>query len=218
MVHLCIAREILAANPGIKNKADFLLGSLAPDAVHSRPGFGGDDKKKSHLYTGSANWGEIENNAEWKDSIFDFYNKIKKSEISLEFIQGYLTHVLGDLENNIKIWTPFRMKYMSDVHDLNKMWDSDTHKEGYEIDSRLYMAIRDDDQLWENLYKAKGIDLGGIVSAAEMDRMIASIPQQYSNRYPDGSFVFRFGSPEQTDKFIHEEADYIGSLLFGQGV
>jgi len=56
MVHLCIAKELFSLKPDIKNLPDFFTGALAPDAVHFRQGFTGDDKKKSHLVPGNEKW------------------------------------------------------------------------------------------------------------------------------------------------------------------
>jgi len=213
MVHLCIAKEFLNLIPDIKNLPDFFAGALAPDAVHFRPGFAGDDKKKSHLVPGNEKWGEVTKNDEWKENVLNFYKTWKNSDISLNFLQGYVSHILGDIAGNIKFWTSFREKYLTTAESLANLWGSDYHKEGYEIDSRLFLTVKDDKAIWENFAKYKGVNFFGMITGEEMNKMIESIPKQYSNRPPDYSLKFRYLNPEQMIKFVREEAINIGNLL-----
>ncbi len=49
MVHLAVAWLLLEADPGIPSPADFMLGAVAPDAIHYRPGdYTSDWKLYSH--------------------------------------------------------------------------------------------------------------------------------------------------------------------------
>ena len=62
MTHLIIADKV-------KNKLcksnislpQYYLGSIAPDAVHNRPGYISDWKKDSHLLLGDEEWGFMTN-------------------------------------------------------------------------------------------------------------------------------------------------------------
>jgi len=214
MVHLCIAKELLDTHPDIKDKPAFLLGSVAPDAVHHRNGFSGDDKRKSHLCVGSEKWGEIVNNDEWMDYVLTFFNKYKNSNTGFDFLLGYISHILADKSGNIKIWTPFRKINMDNIKKLPNLWGSDYHKEAHEIDTRLFQRIRDNSLIWDNFGKSKGIDFLDMVSAEELNKMITGIPRQYTDLEPDSSFVFRFITPDIMDKFINDTAAEINGLLF----
>lgn len=210
MVHLCIAGEILKLNPRLKNHSDFYMGSLVPDAVHFRPDFSGDDKKSSHLCVGGEVWGKIFNNDEWADNVLRFYKEQKKN-YSYEFVFGYASHILADIAGNIELWMPFTAKY---PYELNNPWGSMIHKEQYEIDSRLYFEMKDEKAIWESLGGAEGVEIPGIVSAAEMNRMIPSIlNEQYSKRFPNSDFKFEFISVERMKAFINTNAVKINKRL-----
>jgi len=154
--------------------------------------------------------GEVTKNDEWKENVLKFYNTWKNSDISLSFLKGYVSHILGDIANNIKFWTPFREKFLTTEESLVNLWGSDYHREGIEIDSRLFLTVKDDKTIWKNFAKYKGVNFFGMITAEEMNKMAENIPKQYSNRPPDYLFVFRHLDPEQMIKFIHEEAVNIG--------
>lgn len=210
MVHLCIAGEILKINSRLNNYSDFYMGSLVPDAVHFRPEFSGNDKKASHLCVSDEAWGKIFNNEEWAENVLDFFRK-QKDNYSYEFIFGYASHILADITGNIELWMPFAAKY---PYELNNPWGSLIHKEQYEIDTRIYFEQKDEKAIWESLKKSKGVDLPGIVSAGEMDKMIPSILyEQYSSRFPDSDFKFEFISLERMKEFINTNAVKINKRL-----
>jgi hypothetical protein len=48
MVHLAVAVRVHEVESRVPSSA-FLLGSIAPDAIHMRPGTGRDDKRRVHL-------------------------------------------------------------------------------------------------------------------------------------------------------------------------
>ena len=60
MIHMEVAYRLLDRLPWIKEKADFILGSVAPDSVHMSPAYQVSMKEKSHLFNGSGEWGNTE--------------------------------------------------------------------------------------------------------------------------------------------------------------
>ena len=60
MTHLIISKnisEMFASQ--IESLPQFYLGSIAPDAVHNRANYNLENKKTSHLITGTEKWGLI---------------------------------------------------------------------------------------------------------------------------------------------------------------
>ncbi|MDZ5609638.1 hydrolase [Bacillus pseudomycoides] len=83
IMHLIIANGI-AERLSIQDKTSFLLGGVAPDAVHSR-----EEKEASHFYTGTTK--NYTRRIEY-DSFFHKY----ESFINSPFILGYYTHLIAD--------------------------------------------------------------------------------------------------------------------------
>jgi hypothetical protein len=166
MTHLIISKNIseIFANQ-INSLPQFYLGTIAPDAVHNRENYNSEYKKASHLITGTQKWGFITDNDAWKSNILAFLNKYKNS-IHHDFILGYCCHVLSDMHNNIKLWTPFRLKY---ADELEKGYGNLHHQENNKIDIELALTYEGREQFWLHLANSHSIDMENIIYAAEID-------------------------------------------------
>lgn len=180
MTHLIIARNILNATSQIKNPAQFMLGSIAPDAVHFRPDFESDMKKVSHLVVGEARWGWVTDNAGWRENVLTFLDLMKDEDP--DFILGYCAHILADIKHNVEIWTPFRIEH---EHELKSGQGSALHREAVEVDFELYRTCPDRPKMWGLLERARPIDIPGIVEASDIERARAHLLyKQYEGRQP----------------------------------
>ena len=77
MTHLLVADRFLKTHPADNNEL-FMLGSIAPDAVHSRPDFTKRIKADSHCLPEEENWGEICKEApliKWYGRLRDFWRE-----------------------------------------------------------------------------------------------------------------------------------------------
>ena len=155
----------------ITNLPPFYLGTIAPDAVHNRAGYVSDFKKASHLITGTEKWGMVTDNDGWKDNVISFLHKHKDTE-HRDFILGYCSHILSDMYNNIKVWTPFRLKH--DI-ELEKGYGNIHHQESYKIDTELALMYENRGMFWHNLRKSNSIDFPDIIFADEMDKQKSNI-------------------------------------------
>lgn len=96
-IHLFISNSIAPRFP-IHDKSKYLLGSLAPDAIHAREKSTKDEKRELHF---TSNLPEIESRI---NTTFDFYNKNENN--SYDFILGYVIHVLVD-----HLWSHLLARY-----------------------------------------------------------------------------------------------------------
>jgi len=120
-IHLCVAYEMLQRNPlpNEKDAAQFMLGSIAPDAIHYRAGFKGAAmsnigaaKKITHLCPVSPQpWGQVTDNIGWVKQVEAFLLKNPADS----FAAGYATHVLTDIHNNSTLWEKFRTNHPSEA-------------------------------------------------------------------------------------------------------
>ena len=100
MIHLHVAMR--AAGSKTEKKEEFLLGSIAPDAVHYLPDYTSSYKCRSHLLPDGIPWGTCEgrNNELWEENIRKFVIQWA-GVVEKDFILGYAVHLLTDLFNKI---------------------------------------------------------------------------------------------------------------------
>ncbi len=211
MTHLYIAYKILSSTPQIKKPCDFILGALAPDSVHFRENYNSDMKKKSHLCVGDEKWGSITNNREWLKNTLDFLRQNKDIEKE-DFIYGYCSHILADLQNNIKIWTPFNM---DNKQALEKGMGSIYHQESYNMDYVLYSSNPQQKIIWEMLDCATAYDIPNVVARDEINKMKHHI---LHNQFSDREFVDvtlnKYVTLSCMQEFISVESQYIKNVLY----
>ena len=114
MIHLHVAMR--AAGSKTEKKEEFLLGSIAPDAVHYLPDYTSSYKCRSHLLPDGIPWGTCEgrNNELWEENIRKFV--IQWAGVAeKDFILGYAVHLLTDLFINVHVWTPLRSAGLVDT-------------------------------------------------------------------------------------------------------
>lgn len=111
MTHLEVAYRLLEQYRWIKTGPDFLLGAIAPDAVHFHVKYHPELKEQSHLWDCGPRWGITLDSDKWKRNVLDFWN-IHKTDSNRDYIAGYCVHILTDWLNDIKIWSPFRNENM----------------------------------------------------------------------------------------------------------
>lgn len=151
MLHFSIAFKMFDGNP----PPPFLLGSIAPDAIHARL----DDrsaKAKSHLHgcTGSSpNW----------DGLSDFYmSRIDdfKDEENKLFMQGYVGHIIAD-----HLWGRYKREISgSDKTLLEKLWQEENL-----YDFILYRTASWHADIEEKVNTSKLFELPGIYESAELE-------------------------------------------------
>ncbi|MPM79148.1 hypothetical protein SDC9_126181 [bioreactor metagenome] len=211
MTHLYIAYNILSNTPQIKKPCDFMIGALAPDSVHFRDNYNSSMKKKSHLCVGDEKWGRFTNNQEWLENVLAFLQKNKHME-EADFIYGYCSHILADIQNNIKIWTPFLLK---NREALEKGIGSIYHEESCAMDYALYLLNPRQKEMWEVLEDSVGYDIPNVVVADEINKMKQSVlhSQFLDKEYVDIS-LNKYVTFSSIQEFITIESQHIKNLLY----
>lgn len=95
MVHLLLAEKI-GKKIGKEPDAYFLLGSIAPDAIHMRPGTNRKDKHRTHFFRGKQ-WDGQEVQMHWETVLekLECYADARPEQRS--FATGYCLHTLLDI-------------------------------------------------------------------------------------------------------------------------
>ena len=207
MTHMIIAINISEIyHDSIKDMPQFLLGSIAPDAVHNRANYISDFKKITHLCVSGEPWGMITNDDEWADNVLHILSNNIKSENS-DFVLGYCTHVLADIYNNSTLWTPYRLAYPEEV---KKGYGGLYYQDLSKIDVELALTYDKREYLWQSLLISHGVDIAGIIFASEIDKQKAYILNDwYMGKSRQDLSENTFVTYESTMNFINDASDYI---------
>lgn len=157
MVHLAVAVQMHALMDSSASP-DFLLGSIAPDAIHMRAGSGRDDKRMIHL---------SETNDPENERVRSFLEQIGSCG-QLGFAEGYASHILTD-----RLWVG-----RFDAFFTNKMTPQLTREERRtlyyletdQIDFDLYHQASWRSEVWSRLASAQPKEFGSLLTAEEISR------------------------------------------------
>jgi len=217
LTHLCVAWRILENHPmNKKEAAQFLLGSIAPDAVHYRGEFQGAAKKNigatkkiSHLCPVSdEKWGQVTDNEGWVECIKNFL----RDNPNDAFAAGYAVHALTDLYNNHTIWNDFRTNHPAEAA---KGYASSYYKDLFNIDARLYYDFPAVSQMMELLSKSIATEMPGLVSADETNAIKNNLlHEHFKNNTYDQNHHHRFVTYEDNINFIEAAAEYSANIVF----
>jgi len=214
LTHLLVADLILKELPF--EHGAFLLGSIAPDAVHHREGFRGAAmanigaaKKITHLCPVSDEpWGKVTDNICWEEKVRDFLRENHTSKDS--FMAGYAVHVLTDIFNNMGIWNDFRMNHPQEAA---KGYTSDYYRDMKTIDIQLYHRAYKPNGIDARLNTAKARGADGLVSEGEVAAIRDSLLRQYDGVGDIADEKYSFVSYDEVMKFMRDAADYCVGVL-----
>jgi hypothetical protein len=159
MVHLGIAFQLAIQFDRFPSAA-FLLGNIAPDAIHMRAGADSAAKGIVHLNEPPDT---IEHDA--IRNLLDQYSQMKAP--LLQFAAGYAAHLLADRLWNKTIIQPFQASYsaLMDASTLRTLYYQETDQ----IDFNLYHRMTWRTQVWELLDRTAAPDFPPLLTAQEVD-------------------------------------------------
>ncbi len=159
MVHLAIAVKI-HAEMDTPVAPEFLLGSLAPDAIHMRPGWTPADKVTTHfgLPHEYPDWAKIE----------PLLARAAHAAPPLPgFIAGYLAHILTDQFWIEQIVIPNRERIPTGLSQAER--HALYYRETDQVDFNFYHQAPWRADVWRRLAAAQAVDLAPLLSAEEID-------------------------------------------------
>ena len=186
MTHLVIAKRFLKTHP-VGNRDLFMLGSIAPDAVQSRPDFTTRIKARSHCLQEEENWGEIyteEPLIKWYGRVRDFWNETNglATDVDTEsFFKGYTLHILTDIFNNARFYGPCRVKF--GLEDVGSFRDA-YRKECIKQDDWIWLSEPKITEEARNLLStADKYDIASIISGLGLDKHFSADDLRGSVKY-----------------------------------
>ena len=239
LTHLCVAYRILEKIDPLENltlpdlregllgyelRQKFILGSIAPDAVHYRAGLVGASmacigatKKVVHLCPVSdEKWGQVTDNDGWVKIAQAFLQENGNDA----FAMGYAVHVLTDIFVNKGIWHKFRTKHPSEAA---RGYKSGYYRDMRSIDLRLYNEFIRHGDIFELLRDAKPQSIPGRPDLADASELAAIQNNLLNVAYADApadsdTTGCKYVTYQQTLDFIDDTAEFcikhIGSYLY----
>jgi hypothetical protein len=160
MVHLAVAvrtLELIGSEP----TSAFLLGSIAPDAIHMRPNTTRSDKQKTHLLSDASGL---------KDRhirrLLDCYRA--RGSAALDFAEGYVAHILVDRAWTETVLESLRRQLPAAMPHAERR--SLYYQESDQIDFDLYHQMPWRPAVWGLLAQAQPIDFEPLLTGDEIAR------------------------------------------------
>lgn len=179
MIHMEIAYRLLQYLPQVKHPAEFILGSVAPDAVHMERGaarlaadFDVTGKVRSHLFEGCGPWGDTQDYEQWKRNIETMFEKVAVVETDparRDFELGIGVHCLTDRWNDIRIWRVAQSLYLPSMA-FAEFRDS-FYREYRKIDRWLYQNSAHTAEICALLADAEVFSVEGLVNREELESL-----------------------------------------------
>lgn len=213
MIHMETAYRVLGKCNWIKEQGDFILGSVAPDAVHFHEHYDVHLKEISHLWDCGPKWGITMDSNRWRDAICGFWMQHKNDE-NRDFIAGYCTHLLTDWLNDRRMWAPFRMRIVRGEAYDEVYGQSEYREEAHGYDQWLHQASADSGAIWELLAKSRVYGLDGMILAKDLLRQKQSIlTEQFIGEKEYDVSQYHYYTHEVISSFIEECVERIEEYI-----
>lgn len=160
MVHLSIAESMLRQK-GLDINASFLLGSIAPDAIHMREHSTREDKDRTHFYLkGDTVLVDV-----FKNKLMPYFEPFRFDEQRFWFARGYTAHVLTDLMWHQSVYRDFQSSIaQQQIKNERALYDMETDQ----VDFHLYKNEAWRPHVWELLDQSVSMDASGLLTAEEV--------------------------------------------------
>ena len=170
MMHLLIADKIYEKFSSIHSYGDFLLGSIAPDAVHVKENYTREIKDISHYRFNS------KSHIDYFDT---FINEYHTSE-NKDFVIGYLVHLLSDMIWYHSIRVPFKEEFQkapSQNMSMNEAYYADC-----EQIEKLMFWEKNVPRIIEAINRSNAYSLEGVIDAEDVRVWKEKLIFDYNNK------------------------------------
>ena len=211
MVHLEVAYRLLNNWNWIKAPGDFLVGAIAPDAVHFCENYQIQMKEKSHIWDCGPRWGITEDPDKWEANALRFWEENKDAD-NKDFIAGYCVHILTDIYNDIKIWSPFRRMNLAgtNVEEVYHIYG----KEASESDQWLYQTSLHSEHIMELLAGGRAYSIADCIGQGEINKLIQyMLTEEYVKKEIYDISGFRYCNDNVILGFIEECTEWLAERM-----
>jgi hypothetical protein len=220
MVHLSVAHS-LVQDHGYSDSPAFYLGSIAPDAIHMRPGTEQKDKHVVHFVDQTGLQRErlhalLAQGQQAEPRAFVADEFVADEFVADDFVAGYAAHVLTDVAWRAEIILPFRRPRVEHMpySELRTLYYNECDK----LDFDLYDEQPWRPAVWEMLSVAEARDIGlegdpPLLSADEIDAWRNRILGWFDAHRVKASYQPQYITRELVWPFIPQTAAQIAAQL-----
>ncbi|HEX2618590.1 MAG TPA: zinc dependent phospholipase C family protein [Phototrophicaceae bacterium] len=198
MVHLAVAVQLAAQHAQFPSPA-FLLGSIAPDAIHMRQDAGYDDKQRTHL-----------------DQLADtdhrqlqtlLAERLMLPDSEAAFAAGYAAHLLTDRLWLQQVTPAFGLQVDGlDPAERRKVYYTDTDQ----VDFNLYHRSGWRSEVWQGLTVANALDFPPLLSGGEIDGWRVRTLRWFEDGSHEPGVTPRYLTDALVRDFIEQATAYVG--------
>ena len=171
MMHLLIADKIYTEkSSSIHSYGDFLLGSIAPDAVHVKENYTREIKDISHYKFDS------KSHISYFDTFFDEYYTSENKD----FVVGYLVHLLSDMIWYHSVRVPFKEEFQKAP--LQNMSMNEAYYADCEQIEQLMFFEKNASRIIETINRGQAYSLEGLIDAEDVKAWKEKLILDYNNK------------------------------------
>ncbi|MEO8613311.1 MAG: hypothetical protein ABI690_35800 [Chloroflexota bacterium] len=204
MVHFAVAVQLGERSHQFPS-ADFLLGSIAPDAVHMRPEFNYRDKLVTHFLEPA----DTPNHA----FVHELYAKYADSPAPYPvFTAGYTAHLLTDRLWSRTVSEPLFAQLPPDINDAarRKLYYEETDQ----VDCNLFQHIPWQSKVWAIVAEAHAPDYRPLLSATEIDLWRERTMHWFEDPAHDPHITPRYITDKLVENFIIRAVQYVETHFY----
>ncbi len=203
MTHMEVAYRVAEKLEISEGRAEFILGSVAPDAISDSVPFL-ETKVHTHLFEGCGPWGDTWDYDRWLLNIDAFWNEYGPSETDIKrkmLILGICVHCLTDHCNDLLVWRKAQKMCMPPLtrDEFKAVYYPDMKKVGL----WLYQNSENTPEIFRLLSESAEIEIGDYAHEEDL-RDIKShlINVQYNASEPVDVSDCKYCTAEQMLEFI----------------
>lgn len=206
VTHVYVAMKLLEEHVvSVKDTNQYILGSIAPDAIMSKEQYQRDDKKASHLRDNisSDRWYQEQYRNLFNERLQEFYNEHVNN--GNEFELGYLIHLLTDQAFHFS----FRDDIVTSLKEKGLSYKGTHLRDAIivELDTVDYELLKENEYIKDVLQNSKtgcsqkGID--GLISPNEICRNFEWIEKKYFSKTETKTDSMYYSYQKRVDLLNH---------------
>lgn len=209
MVHFAISVKISELTQK-QLSPEFLLGCISPDCIYITKDMGNEIKDVTHLHFLSLK-GEI-NNELVLERIRRFLQTyvIPNDQKRMEFLAGYISHILADIHWTATVSKEFRKQIPTKLS-RKEQWDIYQNEQN-QIDFDIYRTAPWKNTVWELLPKSIPFELANLIKSEDVQEW-RDFLVEYFESDAEPKIIPTYITSERVNHFIGSAATYIIRII-----
>ena len=203
MVHLGVADRYFE---GGQVPDAFVLGSIAPDAIHMRQGTGREDKLRTHFGGKETTLDRLEQH--YVEAIVRSIGEEEKL-----YVKGYFAHVLTDYLWGLRVYAHFKEQVQREgvpEQEVKSRYYRDTDG----VDFWLFETAPWKEPIWESLRRVPSYALSPLLTEREVDAWRQRTIRWFEDPANKPDTPPQFITTDKVEAFIRQTGDEVRAMLY----